>query len=209
MWMWLCVCVFLIFAIAPIARLLRLVLIYLFIEHFNQLRLFSLLHLNVIGDEPKMKLIKLATFHLTDKREIILTLRSLIAVNIIEHGVHLKSFSCLSFAWCDWTWLTVLNCLWQAPHCIIFSIWVWRCRYRIVRDLNSLLHTLHTGILPGVFYKTKFNRKCQNQFINIESIDWSYLMSFHMHFQHSRSFKASKANFALWLFFTIGLTNPK
>lgn len=80
-----------------------------------------------------------------------ITFKSMIDVNVIRHGEHLKIFSCFNFAWCDWIWLTVLNILWQAPHCINFSMWVCRCRYKIVRDLNSLLQTLQIGILPGVF----------------------------------------------------------
>lgn len=81
----------------------------------------------------------------------LLTFKSMTDVNVIKHGEHLKIFSCFNFAWCDWIWLTVLNILWHAPHCINFSMWVCRCRYKIVRDLNSLLQTLHIGILPGVF----------------------------------------------------------
>lgn len=80
-----------------------------------------------------------------------LTFKSMTDVNVIRHGAHLKVFSCFNFAWCDWIWLTVLNILWHSPHCINFSMWVCRWRYKIVRDLNSLPHTLHIGILPGVF----------------------------------------------------------
>lgn len=88
------------------------------------------------------------------------TFNSLVTVKVTRQWLHLMIFSWFIFAWCDWIWLIVLNCFSHTPHCMHFSKCVCRCRYSIVRDLNSLLHILHVGIRSGVFCKcTKWMRK--------------------------------------------------